>query len=122
MRGTRVPVRPGALFLRASRAWKLVLTAPAQYAFATQVSSRGYDPDEAIIALAPRAGEHTLRTEDILAAIEEHGKSIALVIFAGVQYYTGQWFEMQKITAAARAQVRALSPHPTTSRPDIPTS
>ena len=95
--------------------------ARTQYAFATQVSSRGFDPADAIIELAPRAGEYTLRTDDILAAIETHGARIALVCFAGVQYYTGQWFEMQKITAAARAQVRALSPHPTTSRPDIPT-
>ncbi|KAI0375030.1 kynureninase [Pilatotrama ljubarskyi] len=75
-----------------------------QYAMATQVSSRGYDPSDAIIALSPRAGEHTLRTEDILSTIEREGARIALVLFAGVQFYTGQWFAMKEITAAAKAQ------------------
>lgn len=76
-----------------------------QYAFATQVSARGYDPDDAVIALAPRAGEHILRTEDILDTIERQGSSIALVLFPGVQFYTGQVFPYKEITAAARAKV-----------------
>ncbi|KAI0665134.1 kynureninase [Cubamyces menziesii] len=75
-----------------------------EYAFATQVSARGFDPDDAVIALAPRPGEHTLRTEDILSTIEREGASIALVLFSGVQFYTGQWFAMKEITAAAKAQ------------------
>ncbi|KAI0831447.1 kynureninase [Trametes gibbosa] len=75
-----------------------------QYAMATQVAARGYAPSDAIIALAPRTGEHTLRTEDILAAIEREGASIALVLFAGVQFYTGQFFAIKEITAAAKAQ------------------
>jgi len=53
----------------------------------------------------PRQDEHTLREEDILKVIEEQGDSIALVIFSGVQYYTGQWFPMEKITRAAKAKV-----------------
>lgn len=76
-----------------------------QYAFATQVSARGYDPDDAVIALAPRPGEHILRTEDILDTIERQGSSIALVLFPGVQFYTGQVFPYKEITAAARAKV-----------------
>ncbi|KAL1944564.1 hypothetical protein VTO73DRAFT_2994 [Trametes versicolor] len=75
-----------------------------QYAMATQLTSRGYDPADAIIAMAPRKGEHILRTEDILSTIEKEGASIALVLFAGVQFYTGQWFAMKEITAAAKAQ------------------
>ncbi|TFK84620.1 kynureninase [Polyporus arcularius HHB13444] len=75
-----------------------------QYAFATSVSARGYDPDDAVIALSPRPGEHILRTEDILDTIRREGSSIALVLFAGVQFYTGQFFAIQEITAAARAQ------------------
>ncbi|KAI0673093.1 kynureninase [Trametes maxima] len=75
-----------------------------QYAFATQVSSRGYHPNDAIIALSPRAGEYTLRTEDIISTIKREGAQIALVLFSGVQFYTGQWFAMKDITAAAKAQ------------------
>ncbi len=78
---------------------------------ATQLTSRGYDPAVAIIAMTPREGEHTLRTEDILSTIEKEGSSIALVLFAGVQFYTGQWFAMKEITAAAKAQVRNNSHH-----------
>ena len=50
--------------------------------------------------IAPRSGENTLRTEDILAAIEEHGDTLAFVIFGGVQYYTGQFFDIRKIVQA----------------------
>ena len=53
----------------------------------------------------PRKGEFSLREEDILEVIEKQGSSIALVIFSGVQYFTGQWFPMQSITKAAKAQV-----------------
>lgn len=53
----------------------------------------------------PRQGEFTLREFDILDVITKEGHSIALVIFSGVQYYTGQWFPMQAITSAAKAQV-----------------
>lgn len=56
--------------------------------------------------MEPRAGEFTLREEDILKTIKEQGSSIAVVIFSGIQYYTGQWFPMQRITAAAKEQVR----------------
>lgn len=51
--------------------------------------------------VAPREGEYTLRDEDILAAIEQHGAQTALVLFSGVQYYTGQWFPMENITKKA---------------------
>lgn len=71
-----------------------------QYALETQVKFHGFDPKDAIIELAPKAGSHLLVTEDIIKAIEEHGESIALIMMAGVQYYTGQWFDLQKITVA----------------------
>ena len=58
-----------------------------------------------MLELEPREGEHTLREEDILAVIAQEGPSIALVIFPGVQYYTGQWFGIERITHAAREQV-----------------
>jgi kynureninase len=70
------------------------------YAVESQLKIRGYDNDSMILA-EPREGEITLRTEDILATIEKQGDEIAVVLFPGVQYYTGQLFDMEAITAAA---------------------
>ncbi len=72
-----------------------------QYAFESQVKLHGFNPDEAIIEVTPREGEYSIRTEDIIATIEKHNKSIALVLFSGVNYYTGQVFNMSSITKAA---------------------
>ncbi len=72
-----------------------------QYAFESQVKLHGFSPDEAIIEVTPREGEYSIRTEDILATIEKHSSSIALVLFSGVNYYTGQVFDMPTITKAA---------------------
>ena len=83
-----------------------------KYAFATAVAARGFDPEDAVLALSPRAGEHTLRTDDILDTIRREGSRIALVLFPGVQFYTGQFFAIREITAAARAQVRLTPPGP----------
>jgi kynureninase len=68
--------------------------------------ARGLDPAKAIIEVAPRPGEFTLREEDILEIIAREGSSIALVLFSGIQYYTGQWFPMETITRKAKEQVR----------------
>lgn len=72
-----------------------------QYAIESQVKFHGLDPAAAIVEVAPRVGEHTLRQEDILAAIDQHGAQTALVLFGGVNYYTGQVLDMQGITVAA---------------------
>lgn len=72
-----------------------------QYAVDSQVKFHGFDPKEAVIELVPRQGEYTLRTEDILAKIDEHKDSLALVMLGGVNYYTGQVFAMETITGAA---------------------
>lgn len=53
----------------------------------------------------PREGEHTLRTEDILKVISDEGDSIAVICFGAVQYYSGEWFEMEAITVAGHAKV-----------------
>ena len=47
---------------------------------------------KAIREISPREGEYTLKEEDILEVIEKEGSTIALVLFSGIQYYTGQWF------------------------------
>ncbi len=56
-----------------------------------------------LVEVQPRAGEHTLRTEDIVARINELGEELALVCFGGVNFYTGQAFDMAAITTAAHA-------------------
>lgn len=71
-----------------------------QYAFESQVKIHELVPDESIIELKPRDGEFALRTKDILAAIDEHKDTLALVIFGCIQYYTGQFFDIKKITEA----------------------
>ncbi|HZY40207.1 MAG TPA: kynureninase [Mucilaginibacter sp.] len=71
-----------------------------QYAVASQARFHGHDPKDAIIELFPREGEFTLRTADILQKIDEHAEELALVLFGGVNYYTGQFFDMKAITEA----------------------
>ncbi len=72
-----------------------------QYAFESQVRYHGFDPDDAIVEINPREGEYTLRTEDIISIIHEHKDDAALVLLGGVNYYTGQFFDMKAITKAA---------------------
>jgi kynureninase len=68
------------------------------YAVASQAKFHGLDPADAVVRLKPRPGEQTLRTEDIEARLREIGSSVALVMLGGVNYLTGQWFEMERIT------------------------
>ena len=72
-----------------------------QYAIETLAKHFGLNPDDVIIEIAPREGEKILRTEDILASIQQYSESLALVMFGGMNYYTGQFFNMQKTTEAA---------------------
>lgn len=74
-----------------------------QYMLETHVRQRGLDPREVIIEVAPREKESLIHEADILRAIEEHREEIALVFMGGVNYYTGQVFDMQTITAAAHS-------------------
>ena len=71
------------------------------YLVESQVRYHGFNPDEAIIEVKPRDGENALRHEDIIATIDEHKDSVALVFFSGVQYYTGQVFNIEAITKKA---------------------
>lgn len=72
-----------------------------QYAVESQVKLHGFDPETAIVEVAPRSGEFTLRMEDIQQTIYKHADSLALVLFGGVHYYTGQWFNLAQIVEAA---------------------
>ena len=71
-----------------------------QYMLESQVKYHGLNPDDAIIEIKPREGESFLRTEDIVDTIYANSESLALVLLGGVQYYTGQFFEIRKITEA----------------------
>jgi kynureninase len=72
-----------------------------QYAIESQVRFHGFDPAEAIVEVVQREGEHTIRNEDIIAAIENNAEGVALVLIGGINYYTGQVFDMRAITEAA---------------------
>ena len=74
-----------------------------QYAVESQVNFHGYNSEEAIVEVFPREGEHILRLEDIVQAIEENKDELALVLFGGLQYYTGQVFDMPSIAQASQA-------------------
>jgi kynureninase len=73
-----------------------------QYMFQSQVRFHGLNPSDAIIEIKRREGEHNIRHEDILAKIEEVGDELALVLIGGVNYYTGQVFDIKTITEAAQ--------------------
>ncbi|MCB9519543.1 MAG: kynureninase [Myxococcales bacterium] len=74
-----------------------------RYAVASQARFHGLDPRDAIVELGPRPGEATLRDEDIEAEIARLGDSLALVMLSGVNYFTGQAFDVRRVTAAAHA-------------------
>jgi kynureninase len=71
-----------------------------QYMFQSQVNFHGYNADDALVEIKRRDGEHNIRTQDVLAKIKEVGDELALVLIGGVNYYTGQVFDMKTITAA----------------------
>ncbi|MEP7228665.1 MAG: kynureninase [Ginsengibacter sp.] len=71
-----------------------------QYALESQVLLAGLDPEKVIIEIQPREGEYTIRNEDIISSIKEHRNELAIVIIGGVNYYTGQVFDMESITIA----------------------
>ena len=79
-----------------------------QYMFQSQIDfhskSVGFNPSEALVEIKRRDGEHNIRIEDILAKIEEVGEELALVLIGGVNYYTGQVFDMKTITEAGHKQ------------------
>jgi kynureninase len=87
---------------------KILMEEPAfpsdMYAIQTHIRSRGLDPKMTILVAKPRNGEHTLRTEDIEELIKRDGRSIALVLIGGVNFFTGQFFDIPRLTDAAHRQ------------------
>ena len=87
-----------------TRRYKILCEAKAfpsdQYMIQSQVHSHGLNPSDAIVEIERREGEHNIRLEDVLAKIKEIGDELALVLIGGVNYYTGQVFDMKTITEA----------------------
>jgi len=74
-----------------------------RYLLETQVQFHGFDPDDAIIEIGPREGEWTIREDDILSAIKANADQLAMVFLGGVNYFSGQLFNMPNLTRAAHA-------------------
>lgn len=79
-----------------------------RYAVASQIRQRGFDPAQALLEIAPREPNSWIETADVCEFIERHGKSIATIVLPGVQYLSGQRFDIATITACARRQGCAI--------------
>jgi len=90
-----------------SKRFKILCEAKAfpsdQYALQSQIKFHGFDPKEALVEVEPREGEYHIREEDIVSAIEANKDSLALVMIGGVNYFTGQVFDMKAITQAGHS-------------------
>jgi kynureninase len=96
-----------ATFYRPTKArFKILMEDPAfpsdTYAIKTQIRQHGLDPKEALVLARPREAEATVRTQDIVALIDKNADSLAVVLLAGVNFFTGQFFDIGTITAAAQ--------------------
>nr|WP_294994402.1 kynureninase [uncultured Sediminibacterium sp.] len=92
--------------------YKIIMEAGAfpsdQYAVETLVKHFGLNPDEAIIEIKPKPGEKLLHTEDIIETIKQAGASVAMILFGGINYYTGQLYDLAAITQTAH-QIGAIA-------------
>ena len=96
-----------ATFYRPTKSrFKIMMEEPAfpsdTYAIKSQILHHGFDPSEGLVLARPREGEFAIRQDDIEAVLEKQGDQIALVLFAGVNFFTGQLFDLEKITASAQ--------------------
>jgi len=85
---------------------KILMEEPAfpsdTYAIKSQIVHHGLDPKDALILARPRKGEFTVRTEEIIDLIEKHADHVAVVMIGAVNFFTGQLFDIEKITRAAQ--------------------
>src|SRR2546422_5509215 len=93
-----------ATFYRPTKSrFKILMEEPAfpsdTYAIKTQIAHHGLNAKDALILARPRKGEFTIRTEDILDLIDEHADRLAVLMFGGVNFFTGQLLDVKKITA-----------------------
>ncbi|KNG86873.1 putative kynureninase [Aspergillus nomiae NRRL 13137] len=74
------------------------------YAIESHLAWHDLDPKQSMVLIGPDEGEYEISTEKILSYIDEHAESAALILLPGIQYYTGQLFDIQKITAYAQSR------------------
>jgi kynureninase len=74
------------------------------YAVESQATLHGFDPAEALVRLSPGPGRHTIATADVAEVLERDGESIAVVLLPGVQYYTGEAFDIEAVARLAHAK------------------
>src|SRR5947199_7570932 len=96
-----------ATFYRPTQSrFKILMEEPAfpsdTYAIKTQIVHHGLNPRDALILARPRKNDFTVRPEDIIDLIDKHADQLAVVMFAGMNFFTGQLFDIEKITSAAR--------------------
>jgi kynureninase len=96
-----------ATFFRPTKSrFKILMEDPAfpsdTYAIKTQIVHHGLDPKEALLLARPRKGEFPVRTEDVIDLIEKNAETLAVVMVAGVNFFTGQLFDIPAITVAAQ--------------------
>lgn len=75
-----------------------------RYAVQSQLEFHGYDPEACLLEWAPRAGETLLHLQDLETILDEYGEEIALILIGGVNYYTGQYFDLKKIAEMGHAK------------------
>ena len=96
-----------ATFYRPTKSrFKILMEDPAfpsdTYAIKTQIRHHGFDPKEALLVAHPRKGEAAVRTDDIVDLIEKNSDTLAVVLIGAVNFFTGQFFDVRAVTAAAR--------------------
>jgi len=96
-----------ATFYRPTKSrFKILMEEPAfpsdTYAIKTQIVHHGLSPKDALVLARPRKGEFTIRTEDIVDLIEKDPNQLAVVMIGAVNFFTGQLYDIPKITAAAQ--------------------
>ena len=96
-----------ATFYRPTKSrFKILMEEPAfpsdTYAIKTQITHHGLDPKDALVLAGPRTGEFAIRQEDIEAALEKYGQQIAIVMIGGINFFSGQLFDIERITSLAQ--------------------
>lgn len=97
-----------SFYLPTKQKWKVIFEGRAfpsdHYAIESQIASHGFDPKEGMITIEPEGSEAILTTEQILRVIDQHAADTALVLLPGIQFYTGQYFDIPTITKHAHSK------------------
>ena len=88
--------------------YKIIIESDAfpsdRYAVQSQLSFHGFDPDEALVEWSPKEGKELLELEDLKSILDSQGDEVALLLIGGVNYYTGQYLDIKKITELGHAK------------------